>query len=110
MAVATTTLGGLWWGRVGLLSAAAGAALACGNLWVMRRLLDRALAEASGGGAGDATRRLLGGLALKTPIFLALIYVAIVHLALDPTAFVLGLSTLILALVFGGLYVARRDG
>jgi len=47
LALAVTALGGLAWGKAGLLAAGVGAALACLNLWAIHRLAARAIARAA---------------------------------------------------------------
>jgi hypothetical protein len=106
--IASALLGAWLWGRAGLVAAAAGAALAVANLWVLRRLVDRAFAEAAAGGGETATQRLLVRFLLKMPVLFGLVYLAIAVLGLEPAPFALGLSTLVLAFVMGGLWAGLR--
>jgi hypothetical protein len=109
LALALTLLSGLLWGIRGLISAAVGAAIACLNLWIVRRLVDRALREAAAGRGLQATQGLVAGFVLKMPIVFVLVYLAVSMLDLDIVPFALGLSALVMAIVLGGLYVSLKD-
>ena len=109
LAVAVTALGGLVWGKAGLLATGVGAGLACLNLWAMHRLAARAIARAT---AGDTTHAagLLAALGLKMLILFALVWVAIrvYNLALVP--FAIGISVLPVSLVMAGLWIGSTAG
>jgi hypothetical protein len=109
MAVAVTSLGGMLWGRAGLLAGGAGAALACINLWVLRWLGARAVARAA---AGDKTQVswLMAALGAKMMILFALVWAAIrvYNLALVP--FAIGISVLPISLVLAGLWIGSTAG
>jgi hypothetical protein len=109
MAVAVTFLGGLLWGRSGLIAGGAGASLACVNLWVLRWLGARAVARAA---AGDKTQAswLMAALGMKMMILFGLVWVAIrvYNLALVP--FAIGISVLPISLVFAGLWIGSTAG
>jgi hypothetical protein len=109
LAVAVTALGGLVWGRAGLLAAGVGAALACLNLWAMHRIAARAIARAAAGDTA-ATAGLLAALGAKMLILFALVWVAIrvYNLALVP--FAIGISILPVSLVMAGLWIGSTVG
>ena len=101
-AVAATALSGAIWGAAGLRAAAFGAALACANLWVMRRLVGKALREAEAGHSDAAIKRLMVLLLFKLPILAALVWVAVRPLGLEVAPFALGLSALVVAIAASG--------
>jgi hypothetical protein len=109
MAVAVTVLGGLLWGRSGVVAAGVGGALACVNLWVLRWLASRAVARAA---AGDKTQVswLMAALGMKMMILFGLVWLAIrvYNLALVP--FAIGISVLPISLVFAGLWIGSTAG
>jgi len=109
LAVAVTALGGLVWGKSGLLAAGAGAALACLNLWAIHRLAARAMARAAVGATAQAAG-LMAALGGKMLILFALVWVAIrvYHLALVP--FAIGISVHPVSLVMAGLWIGSTAG
>jgi hypothetical protein len=109
MAVAVTALAGLLWGQSGVLAGGVGAALACINLWVLRRLGSRAIARAAAGDKAQASW-LMAALGLKMMILFGLVWVAIrvYNLALVP--FAIGISVLPISLVFAGLWIGSTAG
>src|SRR3954454_1096286 len=88
LAVAATSLGGLLWGGRGMLAAGAGAALACANFWVLRRVGARAVARATAGEMGAAFA-LGGALVAKMTVLFALVWVGVRVLALPALPFAL---------------------
>jgi len=102
-----TALGGLVWGKAGLLGAGVGAALACLNLWAIHRLAARAIERAAAGATAQAAG-LVAALGVKMMILFALVWVAIrvYNLALVP--FAIGISVLPVSLVMAGA-VDRLD-
>jgi hypothetical protein len=109
LAAFVTALGGLLWDRDGALAAGVGGALACINLWVIRRLAGRAVARAAAGDKGQAPW-LIAALGTKMLILFALVWVAIriYNLALVP--FTMGISVLPISLVFSGLWLSSTAG
>jgi len=109
LAVAVTALGGLVWGKSGLLAAGVGAALACLNLWAIHRLAARAMARAAAGANAQAAG-LMAALGGKMLILFALVWVAIrvYNLALVP--FAIGISILPVSLVMAGLWIGSTVG
>jgi hypothetical protein len=109
LAVAVTALGGLVWGKSGLLAAGVGAALACLNLWAIHRLAARAMARAAAGANAQAAG-LMAALGGKMLILFALVWVAIrvYNLALVP--FAIGISVLPVSLVMAGLWIGSTAG
>jgi hypothetical protein len=109
LAVAVTALGGLVWGKSGLLAAGVGAGLACLNLWAIHRLAARAMARAAAGANAQAAG-LMAALGGKMLILFALVWVAIrvYHLALVP--FAIGISVLPVSLVMAGLWIGSTVG
>jgi hypothetical protein len=109
MAVVLTTLGGFVWGKPGAVAGGVGSALACINLWVLRRLAARAVARAA---AGDTTQAswLIAALGAKMIVLFALVWLAIrvYNLALVP--FAIGISVLPISLVFAGLWIGSAAG
>jgi hypothetical protein len=104
LALAATAVSGLVWGMPGLQAAGLGAVLAVVNLYLMRRLLGRALRDAEGGRSDAALKRLMVLVLLKLPVLAALVWVAVRPLKLQPAPFALGLSALIVALLVCGLF------
>jgi hypothetical protein len=102
VAVAATALSGAIWGGAGVRAAGFGAALACVNLWVMRRLVGKALREAEAGHGDAALKRLMALLLFKLPILAALVWVAVKPLGLSVAPFALGLSALVVAIAASG--------
>jgi hypothetical protein len=109
LALAVTALGGLVWGRPGLLAAGVGAALACINLWAIHRLASRAMARASAGETALAAG-LVAAMGGKMLILFGLVWVAIrvYNLALVP--FAIGISILPVSLVMAGLWIGSTAG
>ena len=109
LALAVTALGGLAWGKAGLLAAGVGAALACLNLWAIHRLAARAMARAAAGANAQAAG-LMAALGGKMLILFALVWVAIrvYNLALVP--FAIGISVLPVSLVMAGLWIGSTAG
>jgi hypothetical protein len=109
LAVAVTALVGLGWGLAGTLAGGVGAALACINLWVIRRLAGRAVARASAGDKAQASW-LIAALGAKMMILFGLVWLAIrvYNLALVP--FAIGISVLPISLVFTGLWIGSTAG
>jgi hypothetical protein len=105
LAVAAVAVAGLVWGPDGTVAAAVGAALAASNLFLIRRLVGRALVQAAAGDGEAAGRRLLMVFVLKMPLLFLMTWAAIAVFKLDSTPFAVGLSALVLALVAGGLFV-----
>lgn len=95
----------LLWGAGAALPAAAGAAIACLDLRTMRWLLGRAQRRDAAGDPDGALAGLLAGFGLKMVALLGAVYVAVAVLRLAPDPFALGLGTLVVALVAGGIYV-----
>jgi hypothetical protein len=109
VAAAAIAVSGLLWGPRGFAAAAAGAALACGNLWLMRRLVGRALVRAQAGAGQAAMRGLMTMLVLKLPVLIGLVWIAVGVLGVAPGPFALGLSALVVALVASGVYVGLKE-
>jgi len=109
LAVAVTALVGLGWGRAGVLAGGVGAALACVNLWFIRRLAGRAVARASAGDKSQASW-LMAALGAKMLILFGLVWLCIrvYNLALVP--FAIGISVLPISLVFTGLWIGSTAG
>ena len=109
LAVVVTFLGGLLWGRSGLVAGGVGASLACVNLWVLRWLGARAVARAAAGDKAQASW-LMAALGMKMMILFGLVWVAIrvYNLALVP--FAIGISVLPISLVFTGLWIGSTAG
>jgi hypothetical protein len=109
LALAVTALGGLVWGRAGLLASGVGAALACINLWAIHRLAARAIERAAAGATAQAAG-LVAALGAKMMILFALVWVAIrvYNLALVP--FAIGISVLPVSLVLAGLWIGSTAG
>ena len=109
LALAVTELGGVVWGRAGLLAAGVGAALACINLWAIHRLAARAIERAAAGATAQAAG-LVAALGVKMMILFALVWVAIrvYNLALVP--FAIGISVLPVSLVMAGLWIGSTAG
>ena len=109
LALAVTALGGVVWGRAGLLAAGVGAALACINLWAIHRLAARAIERAAAGATAQAAG-LVAALGVKMMILFALVWVAIrvYNLALVP--FAIGISVLPVSLVMVGLWIGSTAG
>lgn len=107
LAAAVTCVGGVVWGLAGMKGAAAGAALAVANLWVIRRLAVRAFARVEGG-TPPALAGLGTGLMLKMLALFALLWVAVNVVGFAPVPFALGLSVLPVSLVGSGLFTALK--
>ena len=109
LALSVTALGGVVWGRAGLLAAGVGAALACINLWAIHRLAARAIERAAAGATAQAAG-LVAALGVKMMILFALVWVAIrvYNLALVP--FAIGISVLPVSLVMAGLWIGSTAG
>jgi hypothetical protein len=109
MAVAVTSLAALLWGQPGAVAGGAGGALACINLWVLRRLGSRAVARAAAGDRSQASW-LMAALGAKMMLLFGLVWVAIrvYNLALVP--FAMGISVLPISLVFAGLWIGSTAG
>jgi hypothetical protein len=109
LALAVTALGGVVWGKSGLLAAGVGAALACLNLWAIHRLAARAIERAAAGATAQAAG-LVAALGVKMMILFALVWVAIrvYNLALVP--FAIGISVLPVSLVMAGLWIGSTAG
>jgi hypothetical protein len=109
LALAVTALGGVAWGKAGLLAAGVGAALACINLWAIHRLAARAIERAAAGATAQAAG-LVAALGVKMMILFALVWVAIrvYNLALVP--FAIGISVLPVSLVMAGLWIGSTAG
>jgi hypothetical protein len=109
LALAVTALGGLAWGKAGLLGAGVGAALACINLWAIHRLAARAIERVAAGATAQAAG-LVAALGVKMMILFALVWVAIrvYNLALVP--FAIGISVLPVSLVMAGLWIGSTAG
>jgi hypothetical protein len=99
------SLGSLAFGGVhAALSTGAGAVLALLNLVVLRTLVSRVV-------AGDlhAKLPLLSLIFVKMGVFMLLVYWAIANHWVEPVAFTVGLSSLVIGLITGSLFVARSD-
>jgi len=109
LALAVTALGGLVWGKSGLLAAGVGAALACFNLWAIHRLAARAIARAAAGANAQAAG-LMAAMGAKMLVLFALVWLAIrvYNLALVP--FTIGISVLPVSLVMAGLWIGSTAG
>ncbi len=109
LALLVTALGGLVWGRSGLLAAGVGAGLACLNLWAIHRLGARAMERAVAGATSQAAG-LMAALGGKMLLLFALVWVAIrvYNLALVP--FAIGISVLPISLVTAGLWIGSTAG
>jgi len=109
LAIAVTALVGLGWGKSGFLAGGVGAALACINLWVLRRLAARAVARVTAGDKAQASW-LMAALGAKMMILFGLVWLAIrvYNLALVP--FAIGISVLPISLVFTGLWIGSTAG
>ena len=111
LAAATTAVAGVVWGPSGFFAAGAGAALACANLWAIRRLAARAFVRvlnappSDGRGAGA----LGAGLMLKMLLLFVLVYLAVGPLGFAVAPFALGVSVLVAGPVLSGLYLALRE-
>ena len=109
LALVVTALGGLVWGRAGLLAAGVGAVLACLNLWVIHRLAARAMARAAAGETGMAAG-LVAAMGGKMILLFALVWVAIRVYNLDLVPFAIGISILPVSLVMAGLWIGSTAG
>jgi hypothetical protein len=109
MATFVTVLTGLLWGRAGAVAGGVGALLACINLYVMKRLVARAVARAAAGDRGRASW-LVAALGAKMLVLFALVWVAIRVYNLAPVPFAIGISVLPISLVFTGLWLSSTAG
>jgi len=107
LAVVATAASGLIWGARGTVAAAVGAALACANFAVIRRLARRALQRVAAGGRPSGALTAAIGIKMMALIALVWVAVAVLHLAVLP--FALGISVLVLSLVTGGLRLALAE-
>lgn len=107
LAAMAVALAGLLWGAGGLLAATVGGALACGNLFVLRRLASRAVKRAAAEGAGQAGT-LVAALMLKMMVLFALVWVAVAVWKLQVVPFAMGLSALVASLVIAPLFASPR--
>jgi hypothetical protein len=84
------------------MSTAVGAVLALVNLVVLRSIVVRVV-------AGDIHRKLplLALVFLKMGVFMLLVYQLIVRHWVEPIAFTLGFSSLVVGLITGSLFAAR---
>ena len=94
----------LFAGRQAGVSAAAGAALALVNLMVLRTLVLRVV-------QGDIHTKLplLLLVFAKMGVFVALVFLAITRGWVEPIAFTVGLSSLVVGLITGALVVTRSS-
>jgi hypothetical protein len=106
--VAAATAGLVWGGR-GMAAAAAGAALAVANFWVLRRLGARAVAKVEAGASPRQALGLVLSLAVKMLLLFGLVWVAIRKLGLPVLPFTLGLSVFVAAILLGGLYLGPQS-
>ena len=81
-----------------LPGAVCGAAIACGNFFLIRKILEKAF---SGGGA--VTKAFVVQYALKFLGLIAVIYLVVRYGGFDMTGFLLGLSSLFLGVLFEAL-------
>lgn len=102
-------VGAVIWGRTGLVAAAAGAALGWGNLWVIRRLADRAARLVAKDAGAAPFGALMTGLMLKTAMLAALVGLAVWGLGLAVAPFALGLSALTISVVVCGLRLGLSE-
>jgi hypothetical protein len=102
LGVVATALAGLIWGARGTIAAGAGAALACANFWVLRRVGARAVARAQKGEVGPALA-LAGALVAKMTVLFALVWLAVRVAGLDILPFALGLSIFVVSILLVGL-------
>jgi hypothetical protein len=98
ISLGSLALGGAFVG----MSTAVGAVLALVNLVVLRSIVVRVV-------AGDIHRKLplLALVFLKMGVFMVLVYQLIVRHWVEPIAFTLGFSSLVVGLITGSLFAAR---
>jgi hypothetical protein len=98
ISLGSLALGGAFVG----MSTAIGAVLALVNLVVLRSIVVRVV-------AGDIHRKLplLALVFLKMGVFMLLVYQLIVRHWVEPIAFTLGFSSLVVGLITGSLFAAR---
>jgi hypothetical protein len=108
LGVAATCLAGLLGGGRAMASAGAGAALACTNFWVLRRLGARAVARAEAGQVGVALA-LSAALVAKMTVLFLLVWVAVRVAGLSVLPFALGLSVFVVAILMVGLQTGGRE-
>jgi hypothetical protein len=100
---AVISLGSFWVGgsQAGL-STAAGSVLALLNLVVLRTIVLKVI-------EGDIHNKLplLALIFIKMGVFMGLVYSAIAHHWVEPIAFTIGLSSLVVGLIAGSLAVPR---
>jgi hypothetical protein len=107
LGIAATAVGGLIWGVRGMFAAAAGAALAVANFWVIRRLGSRAVARVTEGSLPRALP-LVGALMLKMAILFGLVWFMIRRVGLPVLPFTLGMSVFVAAILIAGFSVGGR--
>ena len=98
LAAMVTGLAAVLWGARGALSAGVGAALACADFWVLVRI---------GGRLVESALSFL--LLAKTMVLIALVFVSIAVLRLDPVPFALGFSVFVVSILLLGLRAAAAE-
>jgi hypothetical protein len=106
LAVAVTALAGAIWGVRGAIAAGVGAALAVADFWVLVRIGARLVESAR---TGNPSRALSFLLLAKTMLLIALVFVAIAVLRLDPVPFALGFSVFVVSILLLGLRAAAAE-
>jgi hypothetical protein len=100
ISVASLSIGGTHAG----LSTAGGSVLALLNLVVLRTIVSKVI-------EGDLHNKLplLALIFVKMGVFMALVYSAITHHWVEPIAFTIGLSSLVVGLIAGSFAVPRSS-
>jgi hypothetical protein len=98
------------WGRVGLVAAAIGTAISLVNVWALRRLALRAVANVAVTGSGSAAAQLSAALGAKTMVLLVLVWLVSRAGAFPTVPFALGLLVTVFALLGAGLWSALSGG
>ena len=106
LAAMVTGLAAVLWGARGALSAGVGAALACADFWVLVRIGGRLVESAR---TGTPSRALSFLLLAKTMVLIALVFVSIAVLRLDPVPFALGFSVFVVSILLLGLRAAAAE-
>ncbi len=106
LAVGAIVVGEMVWGDEGAVAVAAGAVVACANLWALRRFAMRAVSRVL---SGDPAGTMGAGFLFKMPLLLAVLWIAIVVVRLPVAPFTLGLSIVLPSLIGGGAYLALRQ-
>lgn len=109
LAVAAVAVGGIAWGAFGMVSAAAGAALALGNFWAIRRLGVRAVRKVTEGGTPRQALAFVGALTGKMTLLFGLVWVCMRVLGLAVLPFALGISVFVFAILLAGVGMGLRQ-